>query len=125
MGRFVCVVSLVGIVGCVAASSGDDGAAVSETGSFIQRPGPAGIPDDYIVVLRPEHAPHAAATIDRLASAHGAAIHRRYGAALHGFAARMTEAEARALASEPEVALVEQNGVVHASAVQSNATEGL
>ena len=123
MRRFVTAVAVVGLVGCVASPGGDDQPQLGQTTNFIQRQG--GVPDDYIVVLRDDAAPHAAAAIDRLAAEHGAAIHRRYGAALHGFAAHMTEAQARALAAEPEVAFVEQNGIAHASAVQSNATDGL
>ncbi len=67
-----------------------------------------------------------AATIDRLATAHGARISRRYSAALLGFTARMSEADALALAEDPAVAFVEENAVVSASAVmQGGPTWGL
>jgi len=118
MRRFVFAVGL-GLVGCVASPAAEED-HTSEAASFVQRAG--GIPDDYIVVLRPDASVGA---VDRLAGAHRGAIHRRYAAALHGFAARMSEVDARELAREPEVLLVEQNGVMHASAVQNGATEGL
>src|SRR5262245_49306984 len=106
MRRIVFAVGL-GLVGCVASPAAEeDQDHTSERASFIQRAG--GIPDDYIVVLRPDANVGA---IDRLAGAHRGAIHRRYAAALRGFAARMSEADARELAREPEVLLVEQNGV--------------
>ncbi len=66
------------------------------------------------------------AQIDSLAAKHAAAVTRRYSAALLGFAARMSEADARALSEDPAVAFVEENGVVHASAVlQGSPTWGL
>src|SRR5688572_7841965 len=58
-----------------------------------------GIPGEYIVVLRPSHR----ATIDHIATRHGAIVNKRYASALRGFSARMSEADARALAAEPDV----------------------
>jgi uncharacterized protein (TIGR03382 family) len=94
---------------------------------------PGGIENEYIVMLK--GTPHARmapaqrleidATIDRLAVMHHATIERRYTTALRGFAARMPEADARALAEHPDVELVEQNALVHASTVQTEATFGI
>ncbi len=92
-----------------------------------------GIEDEYIVVMKgaplgrraPAQRADVEASIDRLASRHGAAVRHRYSASLRGFSARMPFAAAQALARDPEVAFVEQDAVVRASAVQSNATFGL
>ena len=96
-----------------------------------------GIANEYIVVLEgaalARIAPGARAsaraaieaTIDRVAATRSVAIGRRYTAALRGFSARMTEADARMLAADPAVAFVEQNGLVHTSEIQSGATWGL
>src|SRR5262245_24204500 len=65
------------------------------------------------------------AAIDRLAASHGAEIRHRYTTAVHGFSARMTEADARALADDPDVAFVEPSRRMRATEVQSNATWGL
>ncbi len=102
-------------------------------GSSLARPAPQPIPDQYIVLLKgPPPAALATAdraaadaTIDRLAAAHGAQVQRRYGAALRGFVARMTPEDAAALAADPAVQAVEQDAIVHADAVQANATWGL
>jgi subtilisin family serine protease len=97
---------------------GDGGGAAAR---FVRKPD--GIVDEYIVVL--EDGPAAAAAAERLAARYAAGIRHRYTAALRGFSARMSEADARALAGDPDVALVEQNGVVRASTTQDSATFGL
>ncbi|HEY5937654.1 MAG TPA: S8 family serine peptidase [Kofleriaceae bacterium] len=92
---------------------------------------PAGVPDQYIVMLKGAPAIAAidradlAATVDRLAADHGATVRKRYDAALRGFSARMTDAQAEALAQDPAVELVVQDTPVYASAIQANATWGL
>lgn len=48
-----------------------------------------------------------------------------YRHALHGFAADLSESAARALAEDPRVAVVEQDAVSHADAVQTGAPWGL
>ncbi|MCU0618580.1 MAG: S8 family peptidase [Gemmatimonadaceae bacterium] len=89
------------------------------------------IPGRYIVVLR-DDAPDVAAAASsrrapealravalRLASRRNAKVGHVYGTALRGFAAEMSEADARALAADPGVAYVEQDQVVRKSATQS------
>jgi subtilisin family serine protease len=60
-----------------------------------------------------------------MAAAYGAKVDQVYKHALNGFAARMTEAQALALSQDPRVKFVEENGEMHATTVQSNATWGL
>ena len=92
------------------------------------------VPGEYVVVLKGKasstlSASAAAAvdaTINSLASKHNAEVGFRYTAALLGFSAKMSEADALALAADPSVAFVEENGKVYASAtVQTGATWGL
>lgn len=92
------------------------------------------IPGEYIVVFKeaPSSKMSAAAVaavdaqIDSLASKHNAKVSSRYTAALVGFAGKMSEADALALADDPSVAFVEENGKMYASAItQTNATWGL
>jgi MYXO-CTERM domain-containing protein len=92
------------------------------------------VPGEYVVVLKGKasstlSASAAAAvdtTINSLASKHNAEVGFRYTAALLGFSAKMSEADALALAADPSVAFVEENGKVYASAtVQNGATWGL
>mgnify|MGYP002783730238 CR=1 FL=1 len=93
------------------------------------------IPGQYIVTLR-DDAPEVAAArgrgadamravAERVAARRNARVERVYGAALRGFAAKMTDADARALARDPEVELVEQDQVVRKSVTQTGATWGL
>jgi hypothetical protein len=83
-----------------------------------------GIANEYIVVLKdePELGANLDTTIGRLASLHSATIGHRYEAALRGFAAKMTEADALALADDHEVEFVEQNAVALLHAVNQYPT---
>ena len=82
------------------------------------------VANSYIVVFEPRLADAAAAT-NELAAAHRANVTYRYDAALKGFAARMSAQAAAAIANDPRVAYVEQDGEVLADATQSGATWGL
>jgi len=82
------------------------------------------IPGHYIVVLRNDVADVNAATT-RLADRHRGKVSHRYGAAIKGFAAELSDADAAAIALEPEVAYVEQDQVVHATTTQYGATWGI
>ena len=82
------------------------------------------IPDHYIVVLDP-NAADVPATSKALARHHGLWIDRVYERALKGFAAVMSEAQAKALSLDPRVEWVEEDGVVEASTTQTGATWGL
>jgi MYXO-CTERM domain-containing protein len=93
---------------------------------FVRRAG--AIANRYIVVLRPGGRRARAEldrSISRLATTHAAAVATRYSAALEGFAAEMSEADALALAGDPEVAYVEEDALVHTTAIQADATWGL
>jgi serine protease len=80
------------------------------------------IPGEYIVVLKEQPSPGAAA-IDGVASAmarqHGVSVMRTYQHALRGFVIRGSEAQALALANNPHVAYVQENGVVRLAATQT------
>lgn len=86
----------------------------------------------YIVVLDAERSAGFGPTakiindqIDQLAATHSATVEHRYTAALRGFSAALTEAQATALAREPGVAYVEEDTPVYAFGVQANPTYGL
>ncbi|HVK76574.1 MAG TPA: S8 family serine peptidase, partial [Kofleriaceae bacterium] len=96
---------------------------------FIRVPEP--VPRRYIVVLdQPKDALargqiDVGATADTLAQTFAANIEETWSAALHGFSAEMSEADALALADDPRVAFVQEDGIVRASGTQSGATWGL
>jgi subtilisin family serine protease len=89
------------------------------------------IPDRYIVVLKSanEGAPPRREAISRLAEAlagrHRGAVDRVFQHALEGFSVKMSRREALALARDPQVAFVEQDGIVRLSADGSPASWGL
>ena len=81
----------------------------------------------YIVVLKDGNSTSSVvdSTSAGLARRYGGTVTTTYAAALHGFAARMSAAQARRLAADPQVAYVEQDALINLSATQSNATWGL
>jgi hypothetical protein len=62
---------------------------------------------------------------DALCRNHGGQLLRTWRHAVRGFAARITETEAHALAADPRVAFVEEDAEVHLDATQAGATWGL
>jgi subtilisin family serine protease len=89
----------------------------------------------YIVVLNPDtvrslaepssNRPLVPAVAQDLARAHGGSVAAVYQYALKGFAVQLTEKQAAALASDPQVAYVEADQIVEAFVTQSPATWGL
>jgi subtilisin family serine protease len=89
---------------------------------FHARSDAAAVPGSYIVVFKDAAASSTfvASTSKALAAGHQAKITHTYTSAVRGFAATMSEAEARELAADPRVDRVEQNGRVRASEVQND-----
>jgi len=94
------------------------------------------VPDQYIVVLRGPTASFDTANgegneidvdaeADRLAFKHNGQVKRTWRHALKGMVMRMSPVEAEALAKDPHVALVEEDGVIELDTAQSPATWGL
>ncbi len=94
------------------------------------------VPDQYIVVLRGPTASFdtvdaegieidVEAEADRLAFKHNGQVERTWSHALKGMVMRMSPTQAEALAKNPRVALVEEDGVIELDATQSPATWGL
>jgi subtilisin family serine protease len=77
---------------------------------------PTAIDDSYIVVYKDSAAAEATST----ASALGSKVHFQYSEVFSGFAASMSEEEAKKLAADPDVAYVEQNQVLSITADQAN-----
>ncbi|HYH97937.1 S8 family peptidase [Hyalangium sp.] len=81
------------------------------------------IRDQYVVVLAQPSEDLAmtqvAAMADTLVARHGGQVLQVYEKALRGFTARMTESQALALARNPAVASVEEDGLVQIESVQA------
>ena len=83
------------------------------------------ISGQYIVVLSRAGNVDAGAEAGRITSLYRAKVGRIWRHALKGFVAQMSAAEAEALANDPGVALVEEDGVITISDTQNPATWGL
>ncbi|MCA1833633.1 MAG: S8 family serine peptidase [Actinobacteria bacterium] len=83
------------------------------------------IPGRFIVTLRGAPANDAPAAAVELAAHYGGTISHVYTAALRGFSVTMSPRAAARLAADSRVALVEQDGVVHAITTQNAPPYGL
>ncbi|HXU81913.1 MAG TPA: S8 family peptidase [Polyangia bacterium] len=85
-----------------------------------------GIPGHYLVVLEDRPGVQAAAAVgDRLAARHPMRRGHTYQRVLRGFAAEMSEADAAAVAADPDVAYVVEDGAVEYDVTQTNPPWGL
>ena len=80
--------------------------------------------DRYIVVFR-DDVPNPDALIDQVSRGAGAQVHYRYRYAIKGFAATIPPAAIEGIRRNPNVTLVEPDGIVTTLATQNNATWGL
>jgi subtilisin family serine protease len=113
-------VALVIAVGLAAAGFGTAATPASaDTGGSI-RAVDNPVPDQYIVTLKDPTGGRELAQADSLSRRHNGQVLDVYSHALHGFAVRMSQADAEALAADPEVASVQQDGVVTVDTTQAN-----
>jgi len=118
----VCLV-LAGWAGAQGAGGQALGAGEPARGEIIQSSEP--VTGEYIVTFRGVAADAVDSVADQLARGGGGTVLETYHSALHGFAVRMSEAQATALARLPFVEMVEENGYVHATTTQSSPPWGL
>ncbi|MFI7605342.1 S8 family peptidase [Micromonospora sp. NPDC049366] len=120
--------------GVAAVAAATTPATAAPTGEIRGAGAPNAISGSYLVVLRGDTVgaagtPAARAAVPQRATAlakrYGGSVADVYSAALTGFSARMTPAQAGRLAADPAVAYVEQDQVITASATQSNPPWGL
>ncbi len=103
---------------------------VDPPATYIQK-GKDRIPNKYIVVFHDWAAGErgqfsaAAALAESVTANYGGKVERVYKYALNGFAAEMSEDEAKTISQDPRVAFVEEDGEMYASATQTGATWGL
>jgi subtilisin family serine protease len=117
------------VLSCVLGVAGPVSAAPTPTPT--QAPGPAirgadsasAVPGEYIVVFKDTPAVRAAGIEGRahtLVGQHQGRLMGVWHSVLHGFGAAMSEAQARALAADPDVAYVEQNQRIQVASTQDN-----
>lgn len=113
-------VPLIAVAGLSAVLAGE-----AQAGTFRHAARP--IPGQYIVIFRSEAASASGldGLLNRLGRIYNAAPADVWRHAVKGFLARMSPVEAAALANDPSVALVEEDGIISIHATQSGATWGL
>jgi len=108
--------------------------AAATAGEFVRAQAGRGIPDCYVVVLKPDAVVRAGAlkagvTVSQLAvgaaARFGGRVQHFYETALTGYSICLPEKAAQLLAEDPSVELVEQDQVMSTVATQSGATWGI
>ncbi|MFE8016248.1 S8 family peptidase [Streptomyces antibioticus] len=101
--------------------------AAPAEGRVLAANSPTAVQDSYIVTLKSQAGFKASsATGKGLIKEYGGTVKKTFGAALNGYTATLSAAEARRLAADPAVAAVEQNQTVRVTdTTQSNAPWGL
>lgn len=123
MRRGMTYAGLVAVVVAMVTTSLAGPAGAAPQGEIRHAGAPTAVADSYVVVLkdtsglRAEGVPSLA---QRLAERNGGALTYVYESALQGFAATMSEANARRLAADPAVAYVQQNQTFTVSGTQPN-----
>jgi len=124
MKKSLLVLAVVAALDCAAATAGE----------FVRAQAGRGIPDCYVVVLKPDAVVRAGAlkagvTVSQLAvgaaARFGGRIEHFYETALTGYSICLPEKAAQLLADDPSVELVEQDQVLSTVATQSGATWGI
>ena len=85
----------------------------------------AGQPQDRFIVVFRDDVSNPDAVIDQLTGGIGAQVHYRYRHAIKGFAATIPAAAVEGIRRNPNVTLVEPDGIVTTMTTQNNATWGL
>jgi aqualysin 1 len=104
-------------------SEGEVSSELEAGGRFVRSERP--VPGRYIVVLEASAAGDERQVADELVPAARGRVDAVFRHALRGFAAEMAEADARALAADPRVKYVEEDGEVSISGAQPSAPWGL
>ncbi|MFC6663414.1 protease inhibitor I9 family protein [Deinococcus multiflagellatus] len=116
--------------GSPGAPSSDSSANLRGGAPLLGTGNPDAIPGQYIVVLK-DSAPNltaqdSAGLVRALnLDPQGVSIQHIYGAALNGFAAKLSAQNLETLLNDPNVAYIEQDGEMHMTATQTGATWGL
>ncbi|GLY64517.1 serine protease [Amycolatopsis taiwanensis] len=98
---------------------GTGASASAQEGTIVGAGAEGAIPDSYIVVLKQGSSP-VSVLAGELTARLGGVVNRTYSAALRGYSAKMTEAQAKHLAADPAVAYVQQNRTFHVLDTQTD-----
>jgi subtilisin family serine protease len=110
----------VAVLGAAALFGSAVAVPAAASGEILGTGHPDAIPGSYIVVLKESRAADVKSVTRDLAAKYDVDVEYTYSHAVRGFAGRMSAADARRLAAQPEVAYVEQNAEVRLTATQTN-----
>ncbi|MFK4103697.1 S8 family peptidase [Streptomyces sp. NPDC019531] len=101
--------------------------AAPAEGKVLAAGSPTAVKDSYLVTLKKDAGFKSSSSEGKgLIKEYGGSVNKTFGAALNGYTATLSAAEARRLAADPAVATVEQNQTVHLTdTTQSSAPWGL
>lgn len=100
--------------------------AAPAEGKVLAADSPTAIKNSYIVTLKKTAGFKSASSKGKgLVTKYGGSVKKTFGSALNGYTANLSATEARRLAADPAVAMVEQDQKVHLDATQTNAPWGL
>ena len=131
--RVVCTALSAVFATVMVAATGAAPAAAAPTGDIRLAGAANAVPGSYLVILKDDSVAargtaRGAAVSSKataLARSYGGTVSQVYGAAVTGFAARMSESDAKRLAADPDVSYVEQDQIFSATGTQAGATWGL
>jgi Subtilase family/Bacterial Ig domain/Peptidase inhibitor I9 len=126
--RFAACLAVSSLLACgQAGSSGGSEQTMSHVTAGTLLRAERAVPGQYLVVFNEGRVTKDGvdAEADDLARRHGGRIFATWHHALRGFAAHLSAAQAQALAQDPRVAWVEEDGEVRADTTQTGATWGL
>ncbi|MFE9168205.1 S8 family peptidase [Streptomyces kebangsaanensis] len=100
--------------------------AAPAEGKVLAADSPTAIKNSYIVTLKKTAGFKSTSSKGKgLVTKYGGSVKKTFGSALNGYTANLSATEARRLAADPAVAMVEQDQKVHLDATQTNAPWGL
>ena len=117
--------SSAGALALVAVACSPAGALAQSVAPVTGAGRPGAIPGQYIVVMKSAASDASKERTKRTARARGGRVNREYGTALKGYAAALPAAALAEVRSDPDVAYVEADAVVSATATQLGAPWGL
>ncbi len=109
------ITGIAGIAAVAAATVGLAAPASAAQGQILGLDAPGAVKDSFVVVLK-----NTPQTASALSQKYGASVTHTYKSALNGFAATMSEAQARKLAADPAVEYVQANKTFTINDTQPN-----
>ncbi|AXG80701.1 S8 family peptidase [Streptomyces paludis] len=124
--RFVTLIAATATAALLGTGAALPAHAAPAEGKILHAGSPTAVKGSYIVTLKKAAGFSASSAAGKgLVSEYGGKVARTFDGALNGYAAKLTETQAKRLAADPAVALVEQDQKVSIDATQTNAPWGL